>query len=145
MTQQIISQIDGEFTGYNDGAIFRLANGQVWQQSKYKYKYHYAYRPGVRIYADETGSYLMEVEGVDESVEVIQVSIFVEGIIVSDFSGFRQGAIFEFNNGQVWEQMEAKHSYHYAYRPQAIIVEGIDGFQLQVEGMGEPVRVRKVS
>ncbi|MFA6005657.1 MAG: hypothetical protein WC775_04200 [Patescibacteria group bacterium] len=145
MTQQIISQIDGEFAGYNDGVIFKLANGQVWQQSKYKYKYHYAYCPRVRIYAGSLGSYLMEVEGVDEPVEVTQVSIVVEGSIVSDFRGFKQGAIFKFNNGQVWEQSEAKHSYYYAYRPQATIVDGIDGFQLQVEGMDEPVCVRKVS
>lgn len=145
MTQQIISQIDGEFTGYNDGVVFKLLNGQVWQQNKYKYKYHYAYCPHVRIYTDASGSCLMEVEGVDEPVEVIQVSIIVEGPIVSDFSGFKQGAIFKFNNGQVWEQREAKYSYHYAHRPQATIIDGVDGFQLQVEGMDEPVHVRKVS
>lgn len=145
MDQQIKSQIQGEFTGYNDCAIFRLTNGQVWQQSRYKYKYHYAYSPNVRIYLGESGSYLMEVEGVDEPVEVIQVSLVVEGPIVSDFNGFEEGAKFEFDNGQVWEQKEVKYSYHYAHRPQAIIVDGIDGFQLQVEGMDETVRVRKVN
>lgn len=145
MKKQFTSQIDGEFIGYNDGVIFKLTNGQVWQQSRYKYKYHYAYCPRVRIYQNDSGSYLMEVSGMNEPVEVIQVSLMVEGPIISDFSGFKQGAQFEFGNRQVWEQKEAKYSYHYAYRPQAMVVDGIDGFQLQVEGMDEPVRVRKVN
>jgi hypothetical protein len=32
MTQTVQTRIEGEFTGYNDGAIFKLANGEVWQQ-----------------------------------------------------------------------------------------------------------------
>jgi hypothetical protein len=87
----------------------------------------------------------MEVDGISEPVEVVQVSMVIEGPIVSDFNGFEQGAKFEFSNGQVWEQREAKYSYHYAHRPQAIIIDGIDGYQMQVEGMEEPVRVRKLN
>jgi len=143
MAQQIVSQIDGEFTGFNDGTIFKLMNGQVWQQSRYKYKYHYAYCPRVKIYQGDSGSFLMKVNGVNESVEVVQVSAVTEGPIISNFNGFEQGAKFEFSNGQVWQQTEAKYSYHYAHRPQAIVVDGINGYQMQVEGMEEPVRVRK--
>jgi hypothetical protein len=143
MTQQITSQIDGEFIGFNDNAIFKLINGQVWQQTRYKYKYHYAYCPHVRIYPSNSGSFLMEVDGVDETVEVTQVSIVTEGHIVSNFKGYSHGEQFEFQNGQIWIQAENKHMYHNAHRPRAYVVDGIDGFQLQVEGMDEPVRVRR--
>lgn len=86
----------------------------------------------------------MDVEGMSEAVEVIQVSLVVEGPIISDFKGFEQGAKFEFSNGQVWEQNENKYSHHYANRPHAIIVNGIEGFQLKVDGIAEPIRVRKI-
>ena len=144
MSKNFINQIEGEFIGYNDGVIFKLTNGEVWQQSRYKYKYHYAYRPRVRVFLSNSGSHLMEVEGVTESVEVARVSLIVEGQIVSDFEGYNQNAVFEFQNGQIWKQNENKHMYYYAHRPQALIIDGINGFQLQVDGMGEPVRVRKV-
>jgi hypothetical protein len=114
MAQEIHSRIEGTFRGYNSAAIFKLVNGQVWQQKKYRYKYKYAYRPKVRIYRDG-GKYIMEVSCMDEPIAVVRADIAVEGAIVSDFSGFNQGMKFEFQNGQFWEQAEYKYSYHYAY------------------------------
>ena len=66
------SQIEGEFTGYNGGAVFKLTNGQVWQQRKYKYKYKYKYRPKVRIFKN-SGHTFMEFDCMDEPVEVIRL------------------------------------------------------------------------
>lgn len=144
MQQQINSQIEGEFTGYNDGAIFKLTNGQVWQQSVYKYKYHYAYRPKVRIYPSGSGSYFMEVDGVNDPVVVQQVTLASEGQIKSDFNGYKQGEKFQFQNGQTWEQTENKYVYHYAHMPHAVVIDGINGFQIQVDGMEESVKVRRI-
>jgi hypothetical protein len=67
------SQIEGEFTGYNDGAVFKLTNGQIWQQRKYKYKYKYKYRPRVRIFKD-SGHTFMEFDCMDEPVEVVRLA-----------------------------------------------------------------------
>ncbi len=108
----------------------------------YRYKYKYAYRPEVRIYQDG-GEYMMEVSCMDEPIAVVRADIAVEGAIVSDFTGFNQGMKFEFQNGQVWEQAEYKYSYHYAYRPQARVVDGTNGHELHVDGMSETVRVRR--
>ncbi len=143
MSQEIHSRVLGPFTGYHGGAIFRLANGQAWQQRRYKYKYKYAYRPHVHIYKYD-GKYLMEVEVMDEPVEVTPVNIAVEGTIVSDFSGFNGKSIFEFSNGQIWRQAEYKYSYHYAYRPTGIVVNGVNGNELSVEGMSDTVRVDRI-
>jgi hypothetical protein len=68
----IESYIDGEFTGWEGETIFKLDNGQIWQQSSYAYHYHYAYHPKVTIARTRAG-YKMLVEGVDESVYVVRL------------------------------------------------------------------------
>jgi hypothetical protein len=65
----IESKIEGDFEGWEGETIFKLDNGQIWQQSSYAYTYHYAYRPDVIIY--KVGSvYKMKVEGVDSTIYV---------------------------------------------------------------------------
>lgn len=65
----IETQIEGEFEGWSGDTIFKLANGQIWQQSSYAYTYHYAYRPKVLIY--KTGAvYQMKVDGVGDAIQV---------------------------------------------------------------------------
>lgn len=144
MAQEIKSQIENDFAGFNDGAVFKLTNGQVWQQSRYRYWYHYAYRPHVRIY-EANGETLLEVVGTSETVPVRQVSIVVEGPIVSEFKGFDGGAIFEFQNGQMWEQAEHRYRYRYVHRPHAMVVDGMNGKEIHIDGMSEAVRVRKIN
>jgi len=68
----IESYIDGEFTGWEGETIFKLDNGQIWQQSRYAYHYHYAYHPKVTIVRTRAGSKML-VEGVDESVYVVRL------------------------------------------------------------------------
>jgi hypothetical protein len=65
----IESRIDGEFTGWDGETIFKLLNGQVWQQSSYAYRYKYAYSPAVLIY-QSGGLYKMKVDGVDTEITV---------------------------------------------------------------------------
>lgn len=144
MTNTINSKIEGAFTGYNGGAVFRLANGQVWQQKRHKYKYRYKYRPSVRIILDGN-EHMLHVDCMDEPVAVVRVSLAEDGPIVSDFNGYSQDARFVFQNGHVWVPAEFKYNYHYAHRPHAIVVNGINGTELSVEGMEENLRVRRGS
>lgn len=65
----IESQIEGTFEGWSGDTIFKLTNGQIWQQASYAYTYHYAYRPEVIIYAGKGGCRL-KVDGVSESIFV---------------------------------------------------------------------------
>jgi len=65
----IESRIDGEFEGWDGETIFKLENGQIWQQASYSYRYHYAYRPKVIIF--KTGTrYKMKVEGIEDTIYV---------------------------------------------------------------------------
>ena len=65
----IKSRIDGEFKGWDGDTVFKLTNGQVWQQDKYGYVYHTAYNPEVIIYKVDFG-YEMMVKGLDKSIKV---------------------------------------------------------------------------
>jgi hypothetical protein len=138
-----VTQIDGDFSGFNGSAVFRLANGQVWQQARYRYRYHYAYRPHVEI-SRHGSNFVMKVPCMNDQVEIVPATILCEGTIVSDFNGFDGESIFEFQNGQRWKQAAYAYAYHYAYRPEAVVVDGIDGVILSVEGMDETVQVRRL-
>jgi hypothetical protein len=65
----IESVIEGEFEGWSGETIFKLDNGQIWQQASYSYTYHYAYRPKVLIYKSES-VYQMKVDGVEGTIQV---------------------------------------------------------------------------
>lgn len=65
----IETQISGEFKGWDGETIFKMLNGQIWQQSTYAYMYHYAYSPNVLIY-EFKGSWIMKVDDVDDTIEV---------------------------------------------------------------------------
>jgi hypothetical protein len=65
----IESQIEGEFKGWTGETIFKLTNGQIWQQAEYDYTYEYAFMPEVTIYKTQ-GGYKMKVEDVEETIYV---------------------------------------------------------------------------
>lgn len=70
VTPEVIeSRIDGEFSGWEGETIFKLQNGQLWQQVSYAYKYKYAYSPEVLFYKSG-GGYKMRVTGVDGEIAV---------------------------------------------------------------------------
>jgi hypothetical protein len=71
-TEVIESQIDGEFKGWDGETIFKLANGQIWQQSSYAYTYSYKYRPNVMIFPSN-GGFSMQVEGMEQRIQVVRI------------------------------------------------------------------------
>ena len=66
-TNAIESTIDGEFEGWTGETIFKLQNGQIWQQSEYDYTYEYDYSPEVTIYKS-AGCWKMQVKGVEDTI-----------------------------------------------------------------------------
>jgi len=72
-TSEVVeSVIDGEFHGWDGETIFKLTNGQIWQQAEYDYDYEYAYRPEVMIYKT-AGGYKMKVEDVEDTIYVKRI------------------------------------------------------------------------
>lgn len=130
----IETQINGEFTGWDGDTIFKLANGQFWQQDSYAYTYHYAYRPNVLIYYVD-GRYKMTVEGVDSSIYVIRLQQVIESQIDGTFTGWTGATIFTLTNGQIWQQDSYDYTYHYAYSPDVLIYYSGGRYKMSVEGV----------
>jgi hypothetical protein len=66
----IESEIDGDFDGWEGHTIFRLKNGQVWQQTSPSARYYFAHAPKVTIYPTP---YRLKVEGMTGEISVRRV------------------------------------------------------------------------
>lgn len=55
--------------------------------------------------------------------------------------GWSGRTIVELSDGTVWQQVEYKYEYRYAYRPNASVTNSL----MLVEGMSQPVRVRRIA
>jgi hypothetical protein len=71
-TPAIEASISGEFHGWDGETIFKLDNGQIWQQAEYDYEYDYQYNPDVTIYSTSAGC-KMKVEDEDETILVKRI------------------------------------------------------------------------
>jgi hypothetical protein len=69
----IETQIDGDFEGWEGETVYKLRNGQIWQQSSYHYHYHYAYAPDVTIYSTSAGCNMRVSDDDDEPIAVRKV------------------------------------------------------------------------
>ncbi|MBY0491030.1 MAG: hypothetical protein K2R93_14400 [Gemmatimonadaceae bacterium] len=68
----IESRIDGDFEGWDGETVFRLQNGQIWQQVGAGITVHYKYSPKVLIY--KSGArYKLRVDGVDREIVVERI------------------------------------------------------------------------
>ncbi|HEY4842169.1 MAG TPA: hypothetical protein VIH78_09385 [Terriglobales bacterium] len=69
----IETQIDGAFHGWDGETVYKLRNGQIWQQASYHYHYHYAYAPEVTIYPTTTGCAMRVSDDDDEAISVRRI------------------------------------------------------------------------
>ncbi len=68
----IESTISGDFEGWSGETVFKLDNGQIWEQAEYAYMYSYSYRPSVTIYPINSGC-RMKVEDESETILVRRI------------------------------------------------------------------------
>jgi|SRR5579862_78654 len=68
----IESAITGEIHGWDGETIFKLDNGQIWQQAEYDYTYFYEYHPDITIY-QTGGGCRMKVQDENEAVIVKRI------------------------------------------------------------------------
>lgn len=67
-----VGKLKGPFRGFrNLETRFTFLDGSVWRQHQAKYFYFYANMPRARVLYDN-GRYILEVDGTDETIEVIQ-------------------------------------------------------------------------
>jgi len=70
------SQLVGEFSGWEGKAVFRLKNGQIWQQNDTSTRAERPrMEPKVRIFPGLLGAYWMEIEGIKQRVKVKPIKL----------------------------------------------------------------------
>ena len=73
------------------------------------------------------------------------MSIVEEGRLKGQFKGFHnRETTFHFQGGSAWQQNEYKYHYHYAYMPDAKVVNEGGRYLLYVDGIDEPVEVKRL-
>lgn len=68
--EAIESQINGIFEGWRANSVLRLANGQVWQVIDGSSAVVYLKNPKVRVRRASMGSFILELEGSNETARV---------------------------------------------------------------------------
>jgi len=66
----IEARIDGDFNGWTGDTVYKLQNGQIWQQASYHYHYHYAYSPEVTIFSGNVGCVMRVSDDDDGNIPV---------------------------------------------------------------------------
>ena len=64
--------------------------------------------------------------------------------IADTFDGFGSDKVWKFTNGEIWEQARYAYHYHYAYRPNVTIRAVSGHYEIEVQGCGPTVEVRRV-
>jgi len=64
------------------------------------------------------------------------VTLHVDGA----WTGWYGDTIVQLTDGSVWRQAQYHYEYHYAYRPQAKVINN----KLQVAGMSRAIPVRRI-
>lgn len=99
------SQIHGKFYGWNGDTIFKLVNGQFWQQSApgSKTVSPALYRPVVTI-TNILGQRRLFTSGCTGYAVVTPLSI-TESTVTNDFTGLRHGNVYQLSDKTAWHQI----------------------------------------
>lgn len=146
----------------NNGEIFKLADGSVWEV-KYEYEYLYEYYPSVLICPSRRKLIVGK-----KSLNVAQISgspgkasgardtpaksagsgwtIFEETNLEGSISGtVQQGRIFKSLSGNVYEVVGLTLQLVLVLQPNVLVLKNGDMYKLVVEGFSEPLICRKLN
>ena len=135
----------------NNGEIFRLADGSIWEV-KYEYEYLYEYYPTV-VVCPSAGTLVINGKKLNIAVVASGRSAapapqtgadVIETRIDGEFEGWEGDTIFKMMNGQIWQQTSYAYKYSYKYSPQVIIFRTGRGYEMQVEGISDRIRVTRL-
>jgi len=139
------TSIDGTFNGWKGETIWKMDNGDIWQQSSYDYFYSYSYHPKVLIYRDG-GNWKMKVHGENREISVKKLDggDIVETCIDGNFDGWKGETIWKMDNGDIWQQSSLGIHLHLAIHPKVLIYRTSTGWKMKVDGDDEDVAVKKL-
>ena len=68
----------------------------------------------------------------------------IETRMEGDFTGWEGRTVFQFANGQVWQQISFGTVYQFARSPKVTLVAAGSGWRMQVEGIPQSIYVRRL-
>jgi len=139
----------------NNGEIFKLADGSLWEV-KYEYEYLYEYYPSVVICPSKgklaINGKTLNVAQVGkrkstpkpQSQKVSPAAEAIESQIDGDFEGWEGETIVKLTNGQIWQQTEYYYHYHYSFMPKVLIYRSGKTYKIKVDGIEKSVNVKQL-
>ena len=135
----------------NDGEIFKLADGSIWEV-KYEYEYLYEYLPSVvicpskgkLIIGDKSLNVQMASSSATKGNGAPASDTIIESQIDGDFKGFEGETIIKLMNGQIWQQSEYWYHYHYSFMPKVLIFKQGASYKIKVDGIDKSVGVTRL-
>lgn len=126
--------IVSDFEGWDGETLFEMSDGTFWIQAEYSYNYHYAYNPAA-VVIQKGSNYYLKVEGIQEILPVFPIDKVLKSRIDGDFEGFEGDTVYKLMNATVWQQIDGKYKYKYAYSPHVIIYKIGGSLKMSVKGI----------
>ena len=133
---EIVSKgnIEGDFEGWQGETVFEISDGTFWIQAAYSYTYHYAYHPEAMVLRQ--GSYFfLKVNGINEILPVMPLEKVIKSKIDGNFNGFEGNTIYRLLDGSIWQQIDGKYKYKYAYSPRVLVYNFGKTWKMSVKGI----------
>jgi hypothetical protein len=137
----------------NDGEIFKLVDGSVWEV-KYEYEYMYEYYPSVIVCPDRgklvIGDKKLNVELLStaeggEASSGNSWEVFEETSLQGSISGtIQQGHIFKTTSGSIYEVTGLTLQLVLELQPEVTVLRKGNAYKLVVEGFDEPLICSKL-
>lgn len=140
----------------NNGEIFKLADGSLWEV-KYEYEYLYAYYPSVVICPDRSRLIIEDQSlnvkllssgansGKGASRQDSEWEIFEETHLKGSISGtVRQGRIFKTTSGNIYEVTGLTLQLVLELQPAVMVLRNGETYKLIVEGFDDPLICRRL-
>ena len=123
----------------NDGEIFKLADGSVWEVN-YEYEYLYEYYPNITACPEK---YFIILNGKKLNATPLSGTV-IESKIDGESEGFEGDTIFKLMNGQIWQQIDGKYKYKYKYMPRVTIISNGNSGKMSIEGIDKTIKVVRI-
>ena len=130
----------------NDGEIFKLADGSVWEVN-YEYEYLYEYYPNITACPEK---YFIILNGKKLNATPLSGTgssgggSVIESKIDGESEGFEGDTIFKLMNGQIWQQIDGKYKYKYKYMPRVTIISNGSSGKMSIEGIDTTIKVVRI-
>lgn len=140
---QYDTQIDGAFDGYKKDRVYKMQNGDFWQQTSLDNTVASLYAPSVAIYYD-LSRWELEVEGLTDITVSHLPSVLdtrLDGVS-SRFTGYGPDKTYELKNGEFWQQVSSEQSAGSGYGAIVWIWEDGSSVQMHIGDEDENITVQ---